>query len=109
MFSYKREYFQFNLQVGEVGQAAQALVQEVQAGESDQPLVGTAKSQRVEVDRVAGKMDPTTREATATPVTPGAITLTKKTGNLSLNWEILMVFLFHFLYFLQTLLCISTL
>lgn len=68
------------LEVGEVGQAAQAQVQEVQAGESDQPLVGTAKSQQVEVDRVAGMMDPTTREATATPVTPGAITLTKKTG-----------------------------
>lgn len=74
MFRYKRKHFLFNLQVGAVGRAAQALVQEVQVGESDHPLVGTAKSQRVEVDRVAGMMDPITREATATPVTPGAIT-----------------------------------
>lgn len=65
-----------------MGRAAQAQVQEDLAGESDQPLGGTTKSLRVEeVGRVAGTMDPATREAT-TPVTPGAITLTKMTGNL---------------------------
>lgn len=63
-----------------MGQAAQAQVQEVLAGESGQPLGGTAKSQRVEeVGRVAGTMDPATRGAT-TAATPGAITLTKMTG-----------------------------
>lgn len=62
-----------------MGPAAQAPVQEVPAGESGQPLGGTAK--RVEeVGRVAGTMDPATRGATTT-VTPGAITLTKMTGN----------------------------
>lgn len=65
-----------------MGPAAQAQVQEVLAGEIDHPLDGTAKSQRVEEDRVAGTMDSATRGATATtPVTPGAITLTKMTGN----------------------------
>lgn len=80
------------LQVGEVGQAAQAQVQGVLAGESDQPLGGTAKCQRVgEVDKVAGTMDPATREAT-TPVTPGAITLTKMTGNVCFGFiEILII------------------
>lgn len=69
------------LEVGGAGRAAQAQVQEVLAGENDQTLGGTAKSQRVEaVDRVAGTVDPTTRGATTTPVTPGAITLTKTTG-----------------------------
>lgn len=68
------------LEVGEVGRAAQAQAQEALAGEIDQPLGGTAKSQQVvEVVKVAGMMDPATREA-ATPVTPGAITLTKMTG-----------------------------
>lgn len=73
------------LQVGGVGQAAQAQVQEVLAGESGQPLGGTAKFQQVEeVGRVAGMKDPATRGATTT-VTPGAITLTKMTGNLCLG------------------------
>lgn len=68
------------LEVGGVGQAAQAQVQEVLAGESGQPLGGTAKFQQVEeVGRVAGMKDPATRGATTT-VTPGAITLTKMTG-----------------------------
>lgn len=68
-------------EVGGVGPAAQAQVQEVPAGEIDHPLDGTAKSQRVEEGRVAGTMDSATRGATATtPVTPGAITLTKMTG-----------------------------
>lgn len=68
-------------EVGGVGQAAQAQVQEVLAGEIDHPLGGTAKSQRVEEGRVAGMMDSATRGATATtPVTPGAILLTKMTG-----------------------------
>lgn len=63
-----------------MGQAAQALVQEVLAGENGQPLGGTAKAQRVEqVGRVAGTMDLATRGAPTT-VTPGAITLTKMTG-----------------------------
>lgn len=67
-------------EVGGVGRAAQAQVREVPAGESGQPLGGTAKSQQVEeVDRVAGTMDPATRGAPTT-VTPGAITLTKMTG-----------------------------
>lgn len=69
-------------QVGGVGRAAQAQVPEVLAGGSGQPLGGTAKPQRVEeVGRVAGTMDPATRGAT-TPVTPGAITSTKMTGDL---------------------------
>lgn len=65
-----------------MGQEAQAQIWEVQAGGSrDQPLVGTAKLLRVVVDRVAGTMDPATRETTPTPtVTPGATTLTKMTG-----------------------------
>ena len=72
----------FYLQVGGVGQAAQAQVQEVLAGENDKTLGGTAKSQQVEeVGRVVGMMDPAIREAATPPVTPGAITL-KMTGNL---------------------------
>lgn len=68
------------MQVGGLGRAAQARVQEVLAGESGQLLDGTTKSQRVEeVDRVAGMMDPATKGATTT-VTPGAIILTKMTG-----------------------------
>lgn len=68
------------LEVGGVDQAAQALVQEVLAGENGQPLGVTAKAQRVEqVGRVAGTMDLATRGAPTT-VTPGAITLTKMTG-----------------------------
>lgn len=63
------------LEVGGVGQAAQAQVQEALVGESDQPLAGTAKAQQVEVvGRATGMMEPTTRGATATPVIPGAIT-----------------------------------
>lgn len=66
-----------------MGRAAQAQVQEDLAGETEQPLGGTAKAQRVEEEgRVAGMMDPATRGA-ATPVTPGAIT--KMTGNLCLS------------------------
>ena len=66
-------------QVGGVGRAAQAPVQEVLAGESDRPLGGTTN--RVEeVGRAAGTTAPATRGA-ATTVTPGAITLTKMTGN----------------------------
>lgn len=63
-----------------MGQEAQAQIREVQAGGSrDQPLGGTAKFLRVVEDRVAGTMDPATRETTPT-VTPGVITLTKMTG-----------------------------
>lgn len=69
------------LEVGGVGLAVQALIQEVLAGEiRDKPLGGTAKSQRVEeVGRVAGKRDLATRGAPPT-VTPGATALTKRTG-----------------------------
>lgn len=68
------------LEVGGVGRAAQAQVQEVLAGGTGQPLGGTAKAQQVEeAGRVAGTMDPATRGAT-TAATPGAITLTKMTG-----------------------------
>lgn len=65
-----------------MGQEAQAQLQEVLAGGIDRPLGGTPKPQRVEeVGRVAGTMDPATRgTTTTTPVTPGAITLTKMTG-----------------------------
>lgn len=66
------------LEVGGVGRAAQAQVQEDLAGEIEHLLGGTAKAQRAEgVGRVAGTMVPATRGAT-TPVTPGAIT--KMTG-----------------------------
>lgn len=53
---------------------------EVRAGGSrEQRLDGTAKSLQVVVGKVAGMMDPATREATPA-VTPGATTLTKTTG-----------------------------
>lgn len=70
------------LQVGGVGQANQALMWEVLAGESrDHHLGGTAKSQQVElVGRVAGMIVPTTKEAIPI-VTLGATTLTKMIGN----------------------------
>lgn len=66
-------------EVGGVGRAAQAQVQEVLVGESGRPLGGTIKAQQVEeVGRIAGTMDPATRGATT--VTPGAITITEMTG-----------------------------
>lgn len=69
------------LEVGGVGQAPQAQILEVLAGESrDQPLGGTAKfHQMLEVGRGAGMTDPAIRVVTTT-ATPGATTLTKMTG-----------------------------
>ncbi len=77
-----------------MGQAVQAKVQEVLAGEIDQPLDGTVKSHQVEeAGIVAGMMDPATRGATTpTPVTPGA-TLTKMTGNLCLGVTDILIIL----------------
>lgn len=75
-------------EAGEVGQAAQAWIQDVLAGESrGQHLVGTTKfNQMEEVVRVAGMMDPATKVAT---ITPGVTTSTKMTdpipGPMALN------------------------
>lgn len=65
----------------EVGVVGRAQVQEALAGESSQPLDGTANpQQQQELDRVAGMMDPATKLAATAAVTPGATTSTKTTG-----------------------------
>lgn len=68
------------MQAGEVDRSARAQMQEVPAGENRGKRVGgTAKSQGVEVGRVAGMMVPATR-VTTTTVTHGATTSVKMTG-----------------------------
>lgn len=64
-------------EAGEEGQATQAWIRDVLAGESrGRTLVGTKSSQMEEVGRVTGMMDPATKVAI---ITPGRTTLTRMT------------------------------
>lgn len=68
-----------------------AQVQEALAGESSQPLDGTASPQQLEeLDRVAGMMAPATN-LTTTAATPGATASTKTIGHLYLEISSILV------------------